>query len=115
MEDALHQCKILCETDQCAARMFNALDVVVAFYTSSLEDGTCNGNLIFASADHRAASFMTTGINGTEVAVASKFNDEIFRELKEFQKHLANYDCEESGQKQSYCEQNDCTTCAEND
>lgn len=102
MEAAIHDCEVMCETDECNNNMFANLDAAVALYTGSTEDGNDSGNLLFTMADHRAGLFKTAGEDGTEEEGMSMVNHQIFREFNEFQRHLDDKDCEESALKKEH-------------
>jgi hypothetical protein len=95
MEDALDDCKDVCEIENCNDDPVHAWDEAVAFYTGSLEltDGSGSGVLLHALADKRCANFKTCGDLASETSGTSHANLEIFRQFKDGQRKLVQGQC----------------------
>jgi len=94
LEDAVYKCQ-----QGHAFHATAALDEAVAYYSGSLEEGSGNGQLLYAMANHRASYFRTAGQNGTDVNGTAMVNHNVFREFREMANHLNELDCDESALK----------------
>lgn len=87
LEDAIDDCELGCDSDECNDDAVHALDEAVAFYTGSTEGNGANGNLLYALAEKRCDNFKTCGANGAVV------NNKIFVQFKAMQDNLLKKEC----------------------
>lgn len=96
LEDAIYDCELGCDREECNDDAVHALDEAVAFYAGSLEGAAGSsgeGVFPYALADKRAANFKTAGINGGEAEGKAKVNFDIFKQFSAMQDKLKKKDC----------------------